>query len=296
MSPWANLYQRLPVVRELRLLNAQVSSLREELRALRSLQAMSTWEALRAEKVAKEGPRSLHAFEHQVCSQHGEDGVLQEIFHRVGAGRRTFVEVGTGDGRENNTAFLLGLGWKGAWLDLAAPERDPGPDLRFRRARASRENIADLFRELEVPEEVDLCSLDIDQNTFHLWQALAAWRPRVVVVEYNASIPPAVDWRAAYDGTRTWDQTINFGASLKAFETLGRERGYALVHCELAGANAFFVRHDLLADRFPGPHDAETHYEPPRYLLDHRAGHANGRLDRLEIRPPAPDAPSPLQP
>ena len=37
---------------------------------------------------------------------HGEDGVLIEIFRRIGDGGRCFVEVGIGDGIENNTVFL----------------------------------------------------------------------------------------------------------------------------------------------------------------------------------------------
>ena len=72
----------------------------------------------------------------------------------------------------------------------------------------------------------------------------------------------------------------NFGASLKAFERLGHRLGYALVHCEISGANAFFVRQDLVGERFAGPFDAETHYEPPRYSLDHNPGHRRSRLDR----------------
>jgi hypothetical protein len=282
MNVLRRLYHGLPLIRELRILNQQVAAARNELQALHG---MISREQLLAAKVAREGPNSLHAFEHQTNSQHGEDGVLVEIFRRIGVVHRTFVEVGTGDGCENNTAFLLSQGWSGVWIDATAPVSAPGPGLRFRQAFVSRENIADLFREMNVPTEVDLCSLDVDQNTFYLWQALSHWRPRVLVAEYNASIPASVDWRVGYQAGRTWDGTMNFGASLKAFECLGRERGYALVHCDLSGANAFFVRSDLVGDKFLGPHDAETQFEPPRYPLDHRAGHGNHRLDRAADTP-----------
>src|SRR2546430_3967786 len=53
----------------------------------------------------------------QVCSQNGEDGMIHEIFRRVGVGDRLFAEVGISDGTENNTAFLLTQGWKGFWID-----------------------------------------------------------------------------------------------------------------------------------------------------------------------------------
>lgn len=284
MNPFSAIYRRLPFIRELergtRLLDQSRAALRDELAALRAVRCLELTARLNEEKSLREGPLCLHRFEHQVCSQHGEDGVILEIFRRIGDGRRTFVEVGIGDGVENNTALLHSLGWTGAWID-ARPLDGPAPlGLRFASAFATRENIAGLFTSLEVPREVDLCSLDIDQNTYYLWEALGDWRPRVVVVEYNASLPPGVDWKVNYAPDRVWDGSVNFGAGLKAFERLGRERGYALVHCDLSGANAFFVRLDLVADQFAGPFDSDTHYEPPRYALDFRSGHPRARLDR----------------
>jgi hypothetical protein len=277
-------YHQLPVIRELERIFGRTGTLqdtvREELQALRKLHCLEICARLREGKAAQEGPLGLHRFEHQVCSQHGEDGVLVEIFRRIGDGSRTFVEVGIGDGIENNTSFLHSLGWSGVWIDANPLPPPIPPELRFRQSFVTKENAAALFTELAVPVEVDLCSLDIDQNTFYLWEALSAWRPRVVLTEYNASIPPSVEWKVNYEAGRVWDLTNNFGASLKAFERLGHRLGYALVHCEISGANAFFVRQDLVGERFAGPFDAETHYEPPRYSLDHNPGHRRSRLDR----------------
>ena len=53
-------------------------------------------------------------------------------------------------------------------------------------------------------------------------------------MEYNASLPADVEWKVHYDAKRMWDGSHNFGASLKAFETLGRRLGYSLVGCELS--------------------------------------------------------------
>jgi hypothetical protein len=39
------------------------------------------------------------------------------------------------------------------------------------------------------------------------------------------------------------------------------------------GANAFFVSDELVGDHFLAPFDAETHYEPARYLLVKTRGH-----------------------
>jgi len=113
-----------------------------------------------------------------------------------------------------------------------------------------------------------------------VWEGLREFRPRVVVLEYNSAIPPDVDWKVRYDSKRTWNGTQNFGASLKAFEILGRQFGYSLVGCELIGANAFFVRDDLVAGKFAEPFTSENHYEPPRYPMWHRRCFPSSILDR----------------
>ena len=55
--------------------------------------------------------------------------------------------------------------------------------------------------------------------------------------------------------------------------------GYALVGCDIAGVNAFFVRRDLCGDRFCAPYTAENHYEPMRYYLHARVGHPRALHD-----------------
>jgi hypothetical protein len=128
-----------------------------------------------------------------------------------------------------------------------------------------------------VPLEFDILSLDIDRNTSWAWQALREFRPRVVVIEYNAAIPPQDDWEINYDPHAVWDGTVVFGASLLALQRIGEDMGYALVGCELAGVNAFFVRKDLTKDLFCEPFTAVNHYEPPRYFLVRVWGHPSFR-------------------
>jgi hypothetical protein len=74
----------------------------------------------------------------------------------------------------------------------------------------------------------------------------------VLVVEYNSSLDPKRRLVQPRD-LSGWDGTAYYGASLGALESLGERKGYRLVHTERSGANAFFVRDDLLADRFPEP-------------------------------------------
>jgi len=220
----------------------------------------------------------------QYWSQNYEDGMITEILRRIEPVSKTFVEIGVEDGSETNTTALLAQGWRGWWFEGNSKSCDAirsrlkampvlASRLSLKNSFVSPENIQQLFREQGVPNEVDVFSLDIDLNTYHIWAALSEFRPRVIVVEYNAGFPPGQNWIHPYEPDKVWDCTQAFGASLKAYELLGKKYGYSLVGCDLTGINAFFVRNDLVEDKFAAPFTAENHYEPPRYYLWYRWGH-----------------------
>ena len=59
----------------------------------------------------------LERYGFKAYSQNDEDGIIQEIFNRIGVTNKTFVEFGAYDGLENNTTYLLMKGWRGLWID-----------------------------------------------------------------------------------------------------------------------------------------------------------------------------------
>ena len=83
----------------------------------------------------------------------------------------------------------------------------------------------------------------------------------MVVIEYNAAIPPQETRVIRYDPSFRWDGTDYFGAGLGALEKLGREKGYRLVACDSRGVNAFFVEASLARDKF-APLTLEALYRP----------------------------------
>jgi hypothetical protein len=277
----------LPIYRELLDVGESLWGLRKELGDLRAMQADQYAALLLQGSERYRDPLRLHRNAGQTNSQNGEDGMIAEIFARIGITDRSFVEIGIGDGLENNSAALLAQGWSGLWIDGSREFLARGDELgrwgdalRHEVAFVSRENIAEILLRHRVPREIDLLAVDIDMNTYHVWDALSEWRPRVVVVEYNASILPAIEWVVPYTASSIWDGSARYGASLKSFELLGQRLGYALIGCDMAGVNAFFVREDLAGHRFAAPFDAQNHYEPPRYWLSARAGHRRAVLDR----------------
>jgi hypothetical protein len=220
--------------------------------------------------------RRLPHFGAKVYSQNDEDGIIQEIFSRVGFGNRTFVEFGVDNGLENNTLKLLLEGWTGLWLegseehvkqiDIKFQDVIASGRLRVQQAFVDRNNINDLIKPY-YSDEIDLISIDIDGNDIYILEALSIIRPRVIAIEYNAKFPPPMSIAQAYNSAHVWGGTDYFGASLVAITKAAAHKGYSLVGCNITGANAFFVRDDLLGNAFTGPFTAESHYEPARYFL-----------------------------
>ena len=217
------------------------------------------------------------AFEHQTFSQNGEDGILREILRRIKIQKGFFVEIGSGDGLENNTRLLLVTGWEGVWIDgsedccsLAGKVNQKFVDngkIKIRNSLVTAENVNQLMSNLNVPKVIDVLSLDVDLNTYHVWEKLDKTSAKVAIVEYNGFFPADSDWIAEYDPNGWWDGGFNMGAALKPLKELGRKKGYRLVGCDLSGANAFFVQEELANSHFPDTPNLNILFEPAQPFL-----------------------------
>src|SRR5580704_3489295 len=68
--------------------------------------------------------KRLLAFGFKCHSQSDEDGILTEIFRRIGVKARVFVEIGIETAIECNTAYLLLQGWSGIWIEASKSMAD----------------------------------------------------------------------------------------------------------------------------------------------------------------------------
>ena len=214
----------------------------------------------------------------KVYSQSDEDGILEEIFNRIGLTNRIFVEFGCETGLENNTRYLLEQGWSGLWIE-GYPEYVTGVRgnfhpwlqagaLQLGTTYVNRRNINDLISAAGIRGEIDLLSVDIDSNDYHVFEAINVINPRVVCLEHNPEFAPGESWIMPYNESYRWDPhggKLDYGASLTAMAELAERKGYRLVGCGLYSANGFFVREDLLQDRFTGPFTAERLFNPMDY-------------------------------
>ena len=114
------------------------------------------------------------------------------------------------------------------------------------------DNVNLLVRDSGMSGEIDILSPDIDGNDYWIWQRLdsllAPHSP------FSSSIPRSGPERAVtvqydpafYQPTFKDVRRQFYGASLTAFEQLGREKGYRLVLVEPSrGVNAYFLRNDV---------------------------------------------------
>lgn len=239
-------------------------------------------------------PKRLERYGGTTYSQNDEDGIIAEIFRRIGAPHRSFVEFGCGNGLENNTLCLLAQGWRGLWMDggdenakrIAAayqPLISAGV-LQFKHAFIDGANIDGLIAAANLGAEIDLLSIDLDGNDLYLWDAIRCVSARVVVAEYNGKFLPHHEWSIIYDPGFMWDGSDLCGCSLASLARLAGKKGYQLVGCNITGGNAFFVRADLAADLFATPATPEHLFQPARYMLSacFNVGHPTSTLSVLQ--------------
>ena len=192
-----------------------------------------------------------------IHSMQGEDGHILHIFREIGVTNRAFVEIGIQNGMECNTANLtFNCGWSGALIegnpdDAALAKRNYVcfPNVTVKQSFVTKENAAGLLTETRANSEADLFPLDIDGNDYWIWEALADFTPRLVVVEYNAAFGPERAVTIPYKADFCCGQNhprLYCGASLAALTKLAKRKGYILAGCADLGPNAFFVRADAV--------------------------------------------------
>jgi hypothetical protein len=227
----------------------------------------------------------LNRFGNKCFSQADEDGITLEIVRRMGVEKGFFVEVGVGNGMENNTLILAASGWSGLWIggeDLAV-SIEGSHKLAYTKSWVTIENIVELITNGMLTgsaSSIDVLSIDLDGNDIYLCEKMLnhGVRPQLFIVEYNAKFIPPARFKIAYNPSHRWAGDDYFGASLADFVDLFSRFDYRLICCNaFTGANAFFVvreRNYLFEDV---PDRLNDLYVPPRYNLYHKYGHTPSR-------------------
>jgi hypothetical protein len=192
----------------------------------------------------------LSAYEKNVHSQTGEDGVLEQILKTLGIQNGWCVEFGAWDGKHlSNTYKLMQEGWSGVFIEgsplrhvdlMKTYEGNPKAHCICAFVNFEGENNLDgILKKTPIPKDFGVLSIDIDGNDYHIWDSVKAFAPRVVVIEFNPTIPPHVEF------VQPKDMNVNQGNSIASLVKLGKQKGYELV--AMTTLNAFFVKKDDFA-------------------------------------------------
>src|SRR6185437_13587629 len=163
------------------------------------LEKRQYWETTMQQRRYAEAKR-LVRFGWKAYWQNDEDGIIAEIFSRIGITSRRFCEIGVSV-LENNTLALLLQGWTGTWIDgnpahEAWARENAGhlfatDQFSMQTCHVDVTNINTLIAAESRDMELDLLSIDVDGNEYWLFEAVTA-RPRVCVIEYNATWHPPI--------------------------------------------------------------------------------------------------------
>jgi len=191
----------------------------------------------------------LSQYARNVTSSHGEDGIIEYIFRTIGAQNKWCLELGALNGtHDSNVWNLLNTqGWSGLLIEadityftkLAELYRDV-PRVVCVNTFVSFEGDSSLdsvCARSPMPRDFDLLVLDIDGNDYHLWDSLREFEPRLVVIEYNPSIPNDIEF------VQPRDMSVQQGSSLLSITKLGQRKGYTLI--ATTPSNAIFVKKDM---------------------------------------------------
>jgi hypothetical protein len=187
----------------------------------------------------------LGGYGRNTFSQCGEDGIIEKVVSLLPDVTKWCVEFGAWDGKHfsNTHALLSQKGWSGVLIE--------GDQSKFRelcqtyqgneRVTCLHKTVSfrgedlldNLLAHTAIPRDFDLLSIDIDGNDLHVWQALVDFRPKLVVIEFNPSIPNDVEF------VQEANTSVNQGSSLLSLCKLARTKNYELVG--VTEINAFFI-------------------------------------------------------
>jgi hypothetical protein len=174
---------------------------------------------------------------------------IEFILDRLPARNRWCVEFGAWDGLWGSTTRRL-IVERDYSAVLIEGSRERFADLQKNYAANPRvvtrnqfvgftaaDGLDAILADTPTPADFDFLTVDIDGNDYHVWNAVVKYRPKVVMIEFNPTIPPEVSF------VQPADPAVSQGSSLAALVALGKSKKYELI--AVLGVNAFFVPAEL---------------------------------------------------
>jgi hypothetical protein len=190
-----------------------------------------------------------------VNSQHGEDGIIEEIINTIPLeDERWCVEFGAWDGLHlTNTRNLIeSRGFSAVLIEanrsrFAALQKNYSDNEKVTTINQfvgfdPSDGLDEILQKTRIPKNFTLLSIDIDGNDYHVWEAVRYYQPKVVII--------------GVDFIQPRNKNVNQGSSLSSLVKLARNKGYELVAA--LSINAFFVKKEFYSLFEIGANDPAT--------------------------------------
>lgn len=195
--------------------------------------------------VLKQSSRWLNRFEKNFYSQTGEDGVIAKALSLLPHRDRWCVEFGAWDGKHLSNTYnlvendqysvILIEGDKKKHQELCReyPFQDRGIFVNKFVGWTATDGLDSILKDYPIPNDFDFLSIDIDGNDYHVWKAIEAYKPKLILIEFNPTSSNRFEYVQPADPNR------NQSSSPLPIVKLGRKKGYELV--SVIGPNLLFV-------------------------------------------------------
>jgi hypothetical protein len=187
-------------------------------------------------------------YSHNINSQNGEDGILEELMKRLNIHSGYVCEFGAWDGVYlSNTFNLIQKGFKSVLIEgdpekfkdlekLAKQYPTITPICAWVDHVKDSPNLLDkLLQQTQIPIDFDVLSIDIDSFDYQVWESVEVYRPKIVIIEINLLVSES-------DLNHIHTPGIYQGTGIGPMFLLGKKKGYKFL---TSTGNAFFIREDL---------------------------------------------------
>jgi hypothetical protein len=194
--------------------------------------------------------KDLFSCKKNINSQFGEDGIIEEVFERLKhISDKNCCEFGAWNGKHfsntynlisthnYNAVLIEGNTARFNELKITFPEENIVKINKFVDFRKKNEgggdNLDQILSSVNFKKDFDFLSIDIDGCDYYVLESIVVYRPKLICVEFNRTIPNHIVF------IQKKDISVRQGCSALAFVNLAKEKNYSLIAS--TDDNLFFI-------------------------------------------------------